>query len=165
MKFSNLDKLLKLRPRKFKWRSNGAEDWGYIAEEVDALGLKEFVNYEYTQHKVERVESVKYKKLTILLIEYLKQYGSVKSPTNLKCECPKDEFIVLEEDCDFILDSSKTHKYVIKSFATCKIFPDNGLIDKEWESLEILPESCVEFRYYKPLSCWVIVSSDGIKES
>jgi hypothetical protein len=166
LKFTNLDKLLKLQPKKFKWISNNSVDWGYIAEDVDALGLKEFVNYEaFGGDNPGRPESVRYKKLTILLIEYLKQYGSVKSPTTLKCECLKDEFIVLEKDGDFTLDSSKTHKYVIKSLATCKIFPDNGLIDKEWTSLEVLPESCVEFRYYEPLSSWMIVSSDGIKES
>lgn len=159
IEFKNLDKLLELKPRKFKWRSNKSEDWGYIAEEVDSLGLNDFVNY---QGKIPH--SVKYKKLTIMLIEYLKKYGSVSSPTTT-CECPKDEFIVLENDGDYILDSNKTHKVIIKSLATCNISPDKGLIDTQWESLEMLPESCVEFRYYNPLSSWMIVSSDGIKES
>ena len=123
IKFTNLDKLLELKPKKFKWKSNSSEDWGYIAEEVEALGLKEFVNY--TGGKIESVKN----------------------------------------DIDYVLDSNKSHKYVVKSLATCNIFPDNGLIDTQWESLEMLPESCVEFRYYKRLSCWMIVSSDGIKES
>jgi|7_EtaG_2_1085326.scaffolds.fasta_scaffold03260_2 hypothetical protein len=160
IEFKNLDKLLELKPKKFKWKSNSSEDWGYIAEEVAALGLSDFVTY-----RGGKIQSVKYKKLTILLIEYLKQYGSVNSPTTIKCECTKDEFVVLENDIDYVLDSNKSHKYVVKSLATCNIFPDNGLIDTQWESLEMLPESCVEFRYYKRLSCWMIVSSDGIKES
>ena len=159
IEFKNLDKLLELNPRKFKWKSNKSDDWGYIAEEVDSLGLTDFVNYEGNIP-----HSVKYKKLTIILIEYLKKYGSVSSPT-ITCECPKDEFIVLENDIDYTLDSNKSHKIIIKSLATCNILPDKGLIDTQWESLEMLPESCVEFRYYKPLSSWMIVSSDGIKES
>ena len=158
--FSNLNKLLELQPRKFKWKSNNTHEWGYIAEEVDSLGLKELVNYDVEG----KPKSLKYKKLAIVVIEYLKKYGSVNSPTTT-CECPKDEFIVLENDGDYILDSNKTHKVIIKSLATCNISPDKGLIDTQWESLEMLPESCVEFRYYKPLSSWMIVSSDGIKES
>ncbi len=159
-KFKNLDKLLELKPKKFKWKTSNSEDWGYIAEEVDALGLTDFVHYNGGQ-----IESVKYKKLAILIIEYLKQYGSVKSTPPVECKCPKDEFIVLEEDTDYMLDSSETHKVIVKSLATCSIIPDKGLIDTQWESLEMLPESCVEFRYYEPLSSWMIVSSDGIKES
>ena len=42
---ANLDKLLSLQPRTFKWKSNHKEDWGLIAEEVDELGFKELVNY------------------------------------------------------------------------------------------------------------------------
>ena len=99
------------------------------------------------------------------LLEYLKQYGSTKSTPTVECNCPKDEFIVLELDTDYMLDSDKTHKIIVKSLATCNIIPDKGLIDTQWESLEMLPESCVEFRYYEPLSSWMIVSSDGIKES
>ena len=158
--FSNLDKLLKLSPRKFKWRSNNSEDWGYIAEEVDSVGLTDFVNYEGGLP-----HSVKYKKLTILLIEYLKKYGSGGSTTEIKCSCPLEEFVVLTKDMTYTLNSDKAKKYIIKSLANCTIEPDKGLIDVEWDSLEMLPESCVEFRFYEPLSSWVIVSSDGIKES
>lgn len=160
IKFNNLDKLLELNPRKFKWKSNKTDDWGYIAEEVEALGLSDFVNYEGgVPH------SVKYKKLSIMIIEYLKRYGSTSKTPEIKCDCPKEEFIVLTEDTKYILDSSKSKKYIIKSLANCSVEPDNGLIDNEWDSLEMLPESCVEFRFYEPLSSWMIVSSDGIKES
>tara|TARA_B100000287_G_scaffold431305_1_gene488317 strand:+ start:1761 stop:2726 length:966 start_codon:yes stop_codon:yes gene_type:complete len=158
--FKNLDKLLELNPRKFKWKSNKTDDWGYIAEEVESLGLSDFVNYEGgVPH------SVKYKKLSIMIIEYLKRYGSTGKPTQIKCDCPKEEFVVLTEDVTYTLDQTKSKKYIIKSLASCNIEPDNGLIDNEWESLEMLPESCVEFRFYEPLSSWMIVSSDGIKES
>lgn len=158
--FKNLDKLLELNPRKFKWKSNRTDDWGYIAEEVESLGLSDFVNYEGgVPH------SVKYKKLSIMIIEYLKRYGSTSKPAQIKCECPKEEFVVLTEDTTYILDRTKSKKYIIKSLANCDVEPDSGLIDNEWESLEMLPESCVEFRFYEPLSSWMIVSSDGIKES
>ena len=100
-----------------------------------------------------------------MIIEYLKKYGVSNQPTQIKCECPKEEFVVLTEDTDYVLDSSKYKKYIIKSLANCTIEPDTGLIDMEWESLEMLTESCVEFRFYEPLSSWMIVSSDGIKES
>ena len=73
--------------------------------------------------------------------------------------------MVLTDDTTYVLDHTKTTNYIIKSLATCNIEPDIGLIDREWDSLEMLPESCVEFRYYEPLSTWMIVSSDGIKES
>ena len=158
--FANLDKLLSLQPKTFKWKSNHKEDWGLIAEEVDELGFKELVNYTNGVP-----ESVQYKKVGLALLEYLKQYGSTKSTPTVECNCPKDEFIVLEMDTDYMLDSDKTHKIIVKSLATCNIIPDKGLIDTQWESLEMLPESCVEFRYYEPLSSWMIVSSDGIKES
>ena len=158
--FSNLDNLLKLSPRKFKWKSNSSEDWGYIAEEVDSVGLTDFVNYEGGLP-----HSVKYKKLTILLIEYLKKYDSGGSPAEIKCSCPIEEFVVLTEDVTYTLNSDKAKKYIIKSLANCTIESDKGLIDMEWDSLEMLPESCVEFRFYEPLSSWMIVSSDGLKES
>ena len=125
--FTNLDKLLSLQTKTFKWKSNHKEDWGLIAEEVDELGFKELVNYSNG-----RPESIKYKKVALALLEYLKQYGSVNSPTTIKCECPKDEFIVLENDVDYTLDSTKTHKVIIKSLATCNVIPDNGLIDTQW---------------------------------
>ena len=158
--FNNLENLLKLNPRQFKWISNDSDDWGYIAEEVADLGLTDFVDYEGgVPH------SVKYKKLSIMIIEYLKKYGMSSKPTQIKCDCPKEEFVVLTEDTNYVLDSSKSKKYIVKSLANCTIEPDEGLIDMEWKSLEVLPESCVEFRFYEPLSSWMIVSSDGIKES
>ena len=159
--FNNLENLLKLNPRQFKWKSNDSNDWGYIAEEVEALGLNDFVSYEGgVPH------SVKYKKLTILLIAYLKKHGLGGITTKkVSCDCVKEEFVVLTDDTTYVLDHTKTTNYIIKSLATCNIEPDIGLIDREWDSLEMLPESCVEFRYYEPLSTWMIVSSDGIKES
>ena len=71
------------------------------------MGLTDFVNYEGgIPH------SVKYKKLTILLIEYLKKYslipsGFSNSKPEIKCECTKEEFIVLMEDTTYTLDSNK----------------------------------------------------------
>ena len=158
--FNNLENLLKLSPRQFKWKSNDSNDWGYVAEEVDDLGLTDFVDYEAgVPH------SVKYKKLSIMILEYLKKYGMSTNTPQFKCECPKEEFVVLTEDGTFTLDHTKSTNYIIKSLASCDVEPDTGLIDMEWGSLEMLAESCVGFRFYEPLSSWMIVSSDGLKES
>jgi len=103
IEFKNLDKLLELNPRKFKWKSNGSDDWGYIAEEVESLGLNDFVSYEGgVPH------SVKYKKLTILLIAYLKKYGLGDVKTKkVSCNCTKEEFVVLTDDTTYVLDHTK----------------------------------------------------------
>tara|TARA_R100000322_G_scaffold170205_1_gene144606 strand:+ start:657 stop:1595 length:939 start_codon:yes stop_codon:yes gene_type:complete len=156
--FSNLDKLLSLQPRTFKWKSNHKEDWGLIAEEVDELGFKELVNYSNNQP-----ESVQYKKVALALLEYIKVFGVNSKP--VECNCEEDEFIVADLDGEVILDSSKSLTYIVKSFANVTIKPDKGLIDKKWGSLELLPESSIIFKFCKKSNCWMIVSSDGIKES
>ena len=158
--FNALDNLLSLQPRKFKWKSNHKEDWGLIAEEVDELGFKELVNYNNKEP-----ESVQYKKVSLVLLEYIKKYGANSTHTKGECKCEKDEFVVINEDGEFILDNSKSLTYIVKSFANVTIKPDVGLIDKKWGSLELLPESSIIFKFCKKLDCWVIVASDGIKES
>jgi hypothetical protein len=149
--FNNLHKLLDLKPKNFKWKSNHADDWGYIAEDVHNLGLTDLVSYEGGIP-----DSVKYKKLSIMLIEYLKTYG-VKEKG--------EEFVVLTENGDYVLNREISKNYTIKSLSECRILPDIGLIDNNWNSLRLTPESSVELRFYEPLNCWLIVSSDGIKNT
>ena len=163
----NLENLLSLETKRFRWKADKTEAIGLIAEEVHDLGLTDFVSYEI-DGKTPR--GVNYKLLTLAIIEYLKKGHTPKvntstETTKKECLCEKDVFIVLDEDVDYTLDSHVAKKYVIKSLANCNVFPDKGYIDNQWESLEMLPESCVEFRYYEPMSSWMIVSSDGIKES
>ena len=66
--FSSYAKLLQLEPKKFKWNHNGEESIGLIAEEVDSLGLKEFVHYDIDG----RPDGVKYKLLAVGLMGVLK---------------------------------------------------------------------------------------------
>ena len=158
--FNDLDKLLSLKVREFKWKSTHKKDWGLIAEEVDSLGLKELVSYHQGNP-----ESIKYKKVALILLEYIKKYGADSKPSATECKCEKDKFVVIENDSEFILDRSKSYTYVVKSFATVTIKPDIGLIDKKWGSLELLPESSLVLKFYEKLECWMIIASDGIKES
>jgi len=160
MSFSNLDKVLSLQPRTFKWKSNHKQDWGLIAEEVDELGFKELVNYSNDQP-----ESVQYKKVALALLEYIKIYGNNSTTNKIECNCEKEEFIVVNEDSEITLDTSKSKTYIVKSFAKVTIKPDQGLIDKKWGSLELLSESSIIFKFCKKSDCWMIVASDGIKES
>jgi hypothetical protein len=149
--FSNLNKLLDLKPKNFKWRSNHTDDWGYIAEDVHNLGLTDLVSYEGGVP-----DSVKYKKLSIMLIEYLKIYITKEND---------EEFIVLTENGDYVLNRETSKKYTIKSLSECRILPDIGLIDNNWDSLRLTSESSVGLKFYEPLNCWLIVSSDGIKNT
>ena len=158
--FNALDNLLSLQPRKFKWKSNHKEDWGLIAEEVDELGFKELVNYSD-----DVPESVQYKKVALVLLEYIKKHSLQSNSNSDSCECEKDEFVVIESDCEFVLDISKSSTYIVKSFANVTIKPDTGLIDRKWGSLELLPESSVIFKFCKKSKGWLIIASDGIKES
>ena len=45
----------------------------------------------------------------------------------------------------------------------CKVKSSVGLIDDNWESLELGPESCIELLFTE--NNWYILSSDGIKNS
>ena len=40
-----------------------------------------------------------------------------------------------------------------------------GLIDLKWESLDLDGDSCVEFSFVEELQSWLVVSSDGLKDS
>ena len=110
-------------------------------------------------------ESVQYKKVALVLLEYIKKHSLQSNSNSDSCECEKDEFVVIESDCEFVLDISKSSTYIVKSFANVTIKPDTGLIDRKWGSLELLPESSVIFKFCKKSKGWLIIASDGIKES
>ena len=57
-----------LRPVSFDWKSNGEPDFGFIAEEVHEI-LPELTIYDDQN----RPEAVKYKQLSILMLEELKK--------------------------------------------------------------------------------------------
>jgi hypothetical protein len=65
------------------------------------------------------------------------------------------------ENCQIILDSSKTDHVTIKSLTNTKISPLVGLIDEEYSEVNIKKGACIEI--YFSFGNWYIVSSDGIK--
>ena len=74
--------------------------------------------------------------------------------------------IVSTSDCDVTLNSNKNIKIKLKVITgVMTIIPDKGLIDDRWETIELTKDSCVECVFVKELDYWVVVSSDGIKDS
>ena len=65
------------------------------------------------------------------------------------------------ESAKIKLDSTTTEKITIKALTNCKITPDMGRIDDEWDELELEKGSCVEFQNVNGI--WYILSSDGLK--
>jgi len=63
----NTENIYDLRPVSFDWKSNGESDFGYIAEEVSDI-LPELVVYNDDNTP----EAVKYKQLSVLMLEELK---------------------------------------------------------------------------------------------
>jgi hypothetical protein len=61
------------------------------------------------------------------------------------------------------LDSSTSDHIVVKSMTRLTIVPDAGLIDEEYDEIEMDKFACVEFRYVG--GNWYILSSDGLKQS
>lgn len=70
----DITKVLRLRPRKFEYKTElGREAIGYIAEEVDELGLNELVDYE-----CDKPMNVRYDKVCMYLIDVVKkQQGQI----------------------------------------------------------------------------------------
>ena len=64
----NTENIYDLRPVSFDWKSNGKSDFGYIAEEVHDI-LPELVVYDGDNLP----EAVKYKQLSVLMLEELKK--------------------------------------------------------------------------------------------
>jgi len=170
--FSSYSKLLQLEPKKFKWNHDRQESLGFIAEEVDALGLKDFVNYDIDG----RPDGVKYKLLAVGLIGLLKNglldgwegNNDTKEPvvkiiTTDHTTNNEDYIIVKGENATITLTGNEGYKVYIKSMVECVVTTSSGLIDDSWESLELGPESCIELLFTK--NSWYILSSDGIKHS
>jgi hypothetical protein len=62
-------KLLSLEAKSFRWKGTDRTDIGLIAEEVDALGLKDLVGYD----EQGRPDAVNYPYLSVYLLELVKQ--------------------------------------------------------------------------------------------
>ena len=61
------------------------------------------------------------------------------------------------------LDSKTSDHVVVKSMTKLTVFPDVGLIDEEYDEVELDRFACVEFRFVR--NNWYILSSDGLKQS
>ena len=63
--------------------------------------------------------------------------------------------------CKLRLNSTNTDHVVIKALTNVLIITDKGLIDEQYNEIEINKGACVELRYVG--GNWYILSSDGLK--
>jgi hypothetical protein len=61
------------------------------------------------------------------------------------------------------LDNANTDHIIIKALTSTKILPLNGLIDEEFNEINIEKGASIEMYY--AFGNWYIVSSDGLKQS
>ena len=166
------DMLKQLTPYFFTYKSSGAKGFGLIAEELDRLGYKELVIYD--SHG--RPDNIDYRLLSVALLRIIKDLNisiptsTVKEDSSVKVikedYTTNGEYLLLvTNNCNIKLNSVKDKKIKIKSLSSLTVYPDLGLIDNKWESLELSGDSCVEFVFVEETGYWIIVSSDGIKDS
>ena len=166
--------LLKLNTYTFNYKSNGISSFGLIAEDVDRLGLSELVMYDNDGNP----DNIHYKLLSVSLLSLLQDlYGNTNIVNNVvdrndvtkviinDYEINGEYLIVVKEHSTITLNSKNNTKIKIKSLADTKIIPDNGLIDGKWETINLDGDSSVELVFVDELGYWVIVSSDGLKDS
>ena len=174
--------LLKLVTYKFKYRSSGIPSFGFLAEDLDALGYNELVMYDEDG----KPDNIHYKLLSVALLQLIKDirkdiYSSDINFTELgDSSTEKDNIakvvnsdyttngeylIVVTVESTITLNSVTDKKIKIKSLSKSVIVPDKGLVDDKWENIELDGDSSVEFVFVSELGYWVIVSSDGIKDS
>tara|TARA_R110002020_G_scaffold132027_4_gene295059 strand:- start:26308 stop:27180 length:873 start_codon:yes stop_codon:yes gene_type:complete len=165
---SHLDNLLLLEPKLFTYKQTGEEDFGYIAEELDEFGLKDFVSYEPDGVTP---RNIKYKYLAIGVIELLKKYkpftfiqDKVTKVITGEYKTDSEDYIITKgRGATILLDDDKNSRVYIKSMTQTTIKPINGLIDEKWSEIELSEESSVELICHA--NNWYILSSDGIKNS
>ena len=168
--------LLKLNTYTFNYKSNGISSFGLIAEEVDRLGFSELVMYDDDG----KPDNIHYKLLSVSLLSLLKDLysGGINNnePTSERDNVTKvvnggeyttngEYLIVSKEHSTITLNSKSDTKIKIKSLSGVDIVPDKGLIDGRWEAISLDGDSSVELVFVDELGYWVIVSSDGLKNS
>jgi hypothetical protein len=72
-----------------------------------------------------------------------------------------ESIVITKKPTKIILDNTKQNHIVIKSLTDTKIVPKEGLIDEEYNELNIGKGACVEFFF--GFTNWYILSSDGVK--
>ena len=168
-------KLLDLKPYFFKYIETGGDGFGLIAEELEELGFGELVVYD----SLGRPDNIRYNMISVALLSLLQglynetpvHYDSTVE-SDIKTKVISSDYttdgeylLVITKECAITLNSQKDKKIKIKSLSDVVVLPDTGLIDGKWESLSLSGDSCVEFVFVEALSNWVIVSSDGVKDS
>ena len=76
------------------------------------------------------------------------------------------ESVVITKELDeieIILNHSNTDHVIVKALTNTKIKPIEGLIDEEFNEINIEKGACVELYY--AFGSWYVVSSDGIKSN
>jgi|TARA_R110000824_G_scaffold27124_3_gene92513 hypothetical protein len=169
--------LLKLSAYNFNYKSSGIPSFGLIAEELHSLGYGELVMYDENR----RPDNIHYKLLAVALLQLIKDirkdmYSGDVGPSapekNNVTKVVKEDYttngeylIVVTDDSTITLNSDVDTRVKIKSLSTTIVVPNIGLIDNKWETVELDNDSSVEFVFVSDLNYWVIVSSDGIKDS
>ena len=180
LELDHLKNFLKLNSKKFVWKGNQREDIGLIAEELHYLGLNDWVIYNGEQ-SLETVESIKYKQLSVGLLELIKDLYKIVGKTDEPLVGTKDNFedvkvvktdyitndikyiVSKENDITITLDPSHTNRFYIKAMTPTVVKPHYGLIDEEWEEISMGPQSSVELLWEG--TSWYVLSSDGLKNS
>ena len=172
---SYYNKLLNLQSYFFRYVANGVDSFGLMAEDLHELGYKELVIYDGQG----RPDNIQYKLLSVALLNLIQSlykdginvYDEVTENDNVTKVITEDYttngeyLIVVNNKCKLTLNSNKDKKIKIKSLSEVEIIPDIGKIDSRWESISLDGDSCVELVFVKDLSCWVVTSSDGLKDS
>lgn len=171
LKFNELKSILDLTPVRFNWKNNNKPSVGLIAEEVDSVGLKDFVIYNESGEP----DGVSYKLLTIALISVLKQdrvpiieknsevVENIPVTISYDYTTSNTRYIIATQDLTITLNDSNLNRFYIKSMANIKVKTQSGKIDGEWEEISMGPQSSVEI--LSDNSNWYILSSDGLKNS
>ena len=171
LNLKELNSILELTPVRFKWKNNGKSSVGLIAEEVDSVGLKDFVIYNENNEP----DGINYKLLTIALIGVLKQgkIPVVEKTSEVKENIPVNintnyttlntRYIIATEDLTITLNDTNLNRFYIKSMANITVKTKSGKIDGEWEEINMGPQSSIEV--LSDNTNWFILSSDGLKNS
>ena len=188
--FNRYIKLLDLSTYFFTYKETGGEGYGLIAEGLHELGFTELVAYNLDGQP----DNVHYKLLSVALLN-LTQFiyknnlvlaeeqkntinflsGNIQNKTLERDNITKvvkedyetngEYLLIVTKKCKIYLNSELDKKIKVKSLSSVEIIPDLGLIDNRWTTLSLDGDSCIELVFVSELDYWVIVSSDGLKNS
>ena len=85
-------KILNLEPKQFTYKQSGHQAIGYIAEQLDSIGLKALVYY----NEKGEPESIHYQLMSIYLIELLKEYDRRIRELEMQVQKLKEENEILK---------------------------------------------------------------------